>query len=127
MNNLPIRDHLDHLDPSPQIVGLGRVHRLEIEIYVSANASPEQIEEAVSVELGSGGIGPDSPLYNGNWTLKDCTHIRDTGLNGFELWDAKGEHEPGRRSGKTVHRRDGEPLGWECGPVSPQRMEEGDE
>lgn len=126
MVDMPIRDHLDLMDPSPQIVSLGRVHRLEIEIYVPENATPEQIEEAVSAELGCGGIGPDNPLYNSGWTLKDCTHRRDTGLNGFELWDAEGEHKPGSRSGKTVYRRDGEPLGWECGPVPVQRPKGGE-
>lgn len=115
---MEIRDRYDYADPGPQVVRRGRLHRLEIECYVSSEASPDQIAEFVSTGLGFGGIGPDNPLYDGSgFEVRDVVHVKDLGVDGYTLWDAKGEGcAPNSRKGRTVHRRPGEPLGFDYTP-----------
>lgn len=112
-DTLPIQECLDVENAGPQVVGHGRIHRLEVEVCVSRDASPEQIASAIAYELGSGAIDLDHPLFDGGWEFHDVLHREDTGVVAFTLWDAADEHEPGKRHGKTVLRKEGEPLGFE--------------
>lgn len=111
MGNTPVVDRMDYKNPGPQVVKKGRVHRLTVEVYITVDATPDQIEEAISLELGYGGMGPDNPLYNGGWEAREVTYDRDTGLDGYTLWDAqKGD----KRSGRTVLRKPGQQIGFVC-------------
>ena len=107
---MDIKETLDLKDDSPQVVKLGRLHHVTVECFVPENATPEQIEEYISGELGWGGIGPDNPLYHGGLQVREVTHERDTGLNGYTLWNAVGDDaKPGHRTGSTILRKPGEP------------------
>lgn len=126
MVELKIIDSLDHKDDGPQVVRRGRVHRVIVECYAAKDISPEHLEEFISTELGFGGIGPDNPLYNGDgFELRNVIYDRDMQMDGFTLWNAKGDGCPtNERRGTTVHRRPGEPLNFEYEFAQPEKVSE---
>lgn len=115
--SIEIRHQLDHQDDGPQIVRRGRLHELTIQCFVPAETTPEQIEQYIMHELGSGSLGPDNPLYNGGIEVESVWHQRDTGMIGYTLWNAVGEGtKPGARTGRYVLKRAGESLDFEYAP-----------
>lgn len=77
----------------------GRLHTVELEIYVTADATEQQIGEWLAYELGGGSIACDHPVNETHISRVAVVDIRAENRWSYTDWEAS--RADGGRSGRS--------------------------